>query len=349
MSRMPQLRGQPVAKGEKLNFVWNADLISYDGPVVSLFKKEDDDFIFLWVDCDEYHNRWIVAPTSRETLKAYLNQATTLRHVILDANLLLAFETTKTAQRRNFRYLAPGNLPDAYMPTEESYLFREIATEAAIQLADTRARSYKIKLDGELYIDDIATVPKLYQQLYSFHYGLANLGRTAVKQALNRLLEKWKGGINAVNMFTGLRSVTPSIHRARVVNLQYASPGHIELELLKNLADEIDSACDRIIPNSDYKSAEALYNEIYSYFRSEKIGGFDSEHRVHAARLTSHQKAGLTEYVDRYFDLMGWTSNRERFASLELDPLAQLRMLLAYYRRLRSLRRFVIEGKIELT
>ena len=349
MMNMPQLLGKALAKGEKFNFVWNADLISYDGPLVSLFKKDDDDFIFFWVDCDNRHNRWIVTPIDRKDLSGYLTGKTTLRQIIDSANLLLVFESTKTAQRRNMRFIEPGKLSDAYRPSHDSYLDSSIATEAAVHLAGASAKKYRIKLDGELYIDDIAAVPRLYQQLYSFHYGLANVERAAVKDALSRLLQKWKGGINAVNIFTGLRSVTPSIHRARVVHLQYASPGHIELELLKELADEIDEACDRILPDDSFKHSETLYNEIYSYFRAEKIGGFDSETRIHSTRLTPTQNSRLSDYVSEYFDVMGWSSTANGFKNLGLDPLAQLRMLLAYYRRLRALRRFVVAGKIELT
>ncbi|WP_152669960.1 hypothetical protein [Lysobacter capsici] len=349
MKTMLNLPGKSLPKGEKLNFVWNADLITYDGPLVSLFKKEDDDFIFLWVDCDRYHNRWVVTPINRQDLDSYLQEKLTLRHVIDKAELLLVFEATKSAQRRNARYITPDNLPDSYKPTKNSFLYESIATDAARQLTQVRPKKYKIMLDGELYIDDIATVPRLYQQLYSFHYGLFNVGRPAVKEALTRLLSKWKGGINAVNIFTGLRSVTPSIHRARVVHLQYNSPGHIELELLKDLADEIDSACDKIIPSEGFAKAEALYSEIYAYFRSERISGFDSETRLHTTKLTKSQSQQLTEYVDRYFHLMGWSSYASDFASIGLDPLSQLRMLLAYYRRLRSLRKYTVSGKIELT
>lgn len=347
--KMPLLHGKALAKGEKLNFVWNADLVAYDGPLVSLFKKDDDDFIFFWVDCDDRHHRWIATPVGRDNLNGYLRENTTLLQIIEEAHSLLVFESTRTAQRRHLRFIQPSQLPESYKPSSDSYLYSSIATESAVQLADLHAKKYKIKLDGELYIDDIATVPKLYQQLYSFHYGLANVDRAAVKEALNRLLKKWKGGINAVNIFTGLRSVTPSIHRARVVHLQYNSPGFIELELLKELADQIDSSCDRIMSDSSFKDAEALYKEIYSYFREEKISGFDSETRVVSTHLTPRQKRRLSEYVADYFNLMGWSSHAENFASLGLEPLAQLRMLLAYYRRLKQLRQLTIAGKIKLT
>jgi hypothetical protein len=349
MKGMPEVKGTPLEKGEKLNFIWNADLVNFDGPLVSLFKKGDDDFLFIWVDCDSWRNRWVALPLERDDLQDYLTQKTSLFKIFNKADLVLVFESTKSAQKRNYRFIAPHLLPQSYLPDSDSFLFPSVATESAMKLAADLPSNYMIKLDGELFLDDLASVPKLYQQLYSFHYGLAHLGREAVKESLTRLLEKWRGGINAVNIFTGLRSVTPSIHRAQVKGLQFASPGYIKLDLLSSLADEISSACDRIIAMSNFKATETLYNEVYSYFRAEKLGGFEKDGFVRANSISSMQAERLNEFVDEYFGLMGWSSYANNFAALGLDPLAKMRMLLAYYRRLRSLRRYVIEKKIELT
>jgi len=346
---MPQVKGTPVEKGEKLNFVWNADLVAFDGPLISLFKKGDDDFLFVWVDCDHYRNRWVAVPVERGDLQGYLTQKTSLLEIFESADTTLVFESTMKAQKRNYRFIEPHKLPKSYLPKKDSYLTPSIATESAAQLAKDLPSTYLIKLDGELYLDDLASVPKLYQQLYSFHYGLQHLARAAVRDALGRLLDKWRGGINAVNIFTGLRSVTPSIHRAQVKGLQFNSPGHIKLELLQGLAAEISEACSKIESQRDFKVAEELYSEVYSYFRKEKLAGFDRDDFVKSSNITPAQSKRLNEFVDEYFDLMGWQSYSANFAALGLDPLAKIRMLLAYYRRLKSLRRYVKESKVKLT
>ncbi|MCS4236659.1 hypothetical protein [Stenotrophomonas sp. BIGb0135] len=348
MSRLPVLPGVLIPKNEKLNFTWNADLVFYDGPLVSLFKKDDDDFIFFWVDADSRHNRWVVTPVGRGDLAQYLEARLSLRAIIDKAELLLVFEATKQAQRKNARTIVPSKLLAEYMPDQDSFLYESIATEAALQLASADVGKYRIALDGELYIDDIATVPRVYQQLYSFHYGLGNLGRPAVRTTLNRFLTSWKGGINAVNIFTGLRGVTPSIHRARVLELHYASPGHIELELLKEFAADIARTCQQIVPIESYRKSEKLYSDIYVYFRKEQLSGFDSDGGSASHRLTPMQSKALSGFVDEYFDIVNWDRYKNEFQGLGLDPLTQLRMLLAYYRRLRVLRRYSVQGKISL-
>ncbi|MGH8036495.1 MAG: hypothetical protein ACREPD_02015 [Stenotrophomonas sp.] len=348
MSKLPVLPGALIPKNEKLNFIWNADLVFYDGPLVSLFKKDDDDFIFFWVDADSRHNRWVVTPVGRADLAQYLEKTLSLRSIIDRAELLLVFEATKQAQRKNARTIVPSKLLQEYLPDQDSFLYDNIATDAALQLASADVGKYRIGLDGELYIDDIAAVPRVYQQLYSFHYGLGNLDRAAVRSALNRFLTSWKGGINAVNMFTGLRGVTPSIHRARVLELHYASPGHIELELLKEFAADIARTCQQIVPAASYGKSEKLYSDIYVYFRKEQLSGFDSDGGSASQRLTSMQRKALSKFVDQYFEIVNWAHYKDEFQGLGLDPLTQLRMLLAYYRRLRVLRRYSVEGKISL-
>lgn len=218
-----------------------------------------------------------------------------------------------------------------------------------MRLASEKAIEYTIKLDGELYLEDLAGIPKLYQQLYSFHYGLEHLGRAAVRSALVSLIEKWKGGFSAVNLFTGLRNVMPSIHRPRLENLKYASPGHIRMELLPTMSEQIRLAVNRINSGDNSSAAEELYKRIYRYFRTNKISGFEDERGSKEATLTSVQITELRQFVSEYILLLSWQNYEAQFTSLEIGPLPQLRALLAYYRRLRKLLTYQQYGLIELT
>ena len=44
--------------------------------------------------------------------------------------------------------------------------------------------------------------------------------------------------------------------------------------------------------------------------------------------------------------MMEWGMYQERFSSIDVGVLGQLRSLLAYYRRLRQLRKYMVEGKL---
>jgi hypothetical protein len=347
MTELLNISGRSMDARSLPKFTWNADLIYFDGPMLSLFKQDDgQDVLFAWLDCDERKNRWCIVPIQRESLRMYLSQEITLRSVFLEAPNTLVFHTGKDAKRRNFLLL--NSLPEDYLPASDSYLVDQISTSAAKRLATETTQDVELGLNGELYLEDMEGIPKLYQQLYSFHYGMEHLDRPAVRDSVQHLMTRWRGGIGAVNLFSGLKNVTPSIHRARLLRLHYASPGQIKLNLLPTLAAKIRIAMSHILIWETFDESEELYRDIYRYFKDHQIGGFDDERAVIEMELPQHQVDDLMFFVNKFFRIIGWGSYRDNFVTLEMTAISQLRMLLAYYRRLRKLRDYVVSGKLSL-
>lgn len=349
MSTMHPISGRKIDGRSLPQFTWNADLVAFDGPFLSLYKSEDgDDALFAWLDCDSKKNRWCILHIGRENLRAYLTRNATLLDLFKNSPSIVIFETGATSRKSNFVLTSFEKFPADYVPSQDSYLLPEISTEAAKQLANDLPTNYSIGLDGELYLEDLEKIPKLYQQLYSFHYGLEHLTRTAVRSTLARIMARWRGGFSAVNLFTGLRSVTPSIHRARLMELKYNSPGHIKLNLLPNMALRIKAAAARLESYENFQSAEELYKSIYKYFKEQNISGLEDERSTQEIELTPNQQQRLDEFITNFFKIMAWDGYRSNFQSLEISPISQLRVLLAYYRRLRKLRNYIVADKVEL-
>jgi hypothetical protein len=347
--KMLPISGTSIAARTLPTFTWNADLIAFDGPLLSLFRSEHGtDALFSWLDCDKRRNRWAIIDVSRDTLRAYLNRDRSLLDVFQASTSVVVFEQV-SARKSNIKKTVWTKLPQSYLPTIDSFLTPDIATPDAVRLASELPIAYSIKLDGELYLEDLAGIPKLYQQLYSFHYGLEHLDRAAVRAAVVSLFGKWKSGLSAVNLFTGLRNVTPSIHRPRLKTLQYNSPGQIKMELLPKMAEQIRLAANRIDTEQSYGKAEELYKDIYKYFKENGISGFEDERGSKEANLTPQQNRELRQYVNSYLQLLNWHNYQAQLAELEVGPLSQLRALLAYHRRLRRLLGYVQNGLIELT
>jgi hypothetical protein len=348
MTTMPLLQGRRVTSSELPKYTWNADLVYFDGPFLSLFKQSDGrDALFAWLDCDNRSNRWCVIPVTRSELWHYLNGKVSLRSLILALPSILIFNTGAKASRRTFYEI--DALLDDYLPDQESFLTPEISTAAAKKLISEPAQEENLILVGEeIYLEDLEAIPKLYQQLYSFHYGMDHLGRAAVRETVQSLMSQWHGGIGAVNLFSGLKNVTPSIHRARVMELRYSSPGIIKMSLLPFLSQRIKFAMNRILQRKDFLQTEELYSQIYAYFRKHKISGFDDERAVVERDLPAHQIEDLRYFVNNFFGIMGWDDYVEHFSKLEISPVSQLRMLLAYYRRLKKLRDYIIANKLAL-
>ncbi len=328
---------------------WNADLIDFDGPLLSLFKSEEgDDVLYSWLDCTASRNRWCMVPVVRADLRGYLDGLFSLRELFERADWLTVFDMGASARRSAFVKTTFQQLPEEYQPSENSYLTFDIATPAARQLAFDVTDDYFIGLDRELYIDDLSLVPKLYQQLYSFHYGLEHLGREAVRGTLARVMAKWTGGFSAVNIFSGLKSVIPSIHRPWVAELRFNSPGHIRLNMLPRMAAQIERAAIRICDDDVFNDLELFYRRVYRYFSENNLGGFEDERRQVDIFLTDGVVQQLVSFVDQFFSVMLWEQYREEFNAIEANALQQIRVLLAYYRRLRKLRPYMVSGQVTL-
>lgn len=345
-----RITGEAIDGRSLPKHTWNADLVEFDGPLLSLFKSDrGDDVLYAWLDCTETRHRWCIIPVTRKNLRGYLAQKLSLLELFKLADSLVIFHATDALKRSGFIRTDWERLPTEYLPAADSFLTSEISTEAAKRLISEETEDYYLGLDGdELYIDDLAQIPKIYQQLYSFHYGLEHLGRAAVRGTLARLASKWTGGFSAVHIFSGLKSVTPSIHRARVSELRFNSPGHIKLDLLTDLAERIEVAALSLLNEDRHFAFEIFYKKVYRYFKDNKLSGFDDERVVAAENLSPEVSEQLSAYVADFFGLMAWDDYRAGFESVDANPLQQLRVLLAYYRRLNKLRPYLLQGKLFL-
>ncbi|KPY97712.1 hypothetical protein [Pseudomonas syringae] len=348
--KLPKLDGVSLDPKFFSKHIWNADLVYFEGPLLSLYRDEQGaDLLYAWLDCTDKSNRWCVIPISRKMLRDYLETQITLRDVFIESSWIAIFHTGSSAKRRNSATLTCWNkLPQEYHPDEDSFLSPDIATEAADKFAEEVSEAYFLGLDGDMYIDDIAAIPKTYQQLYSFHYGLEHLDRVAVRDTLDRLGSSWTGGFSAVHLFTGLNQVTPSIHRPQVMEMLFQSPGHIKLDLLPSLAKRIETSANQIHDSDSFRALEEFYSATYRYFRENNIGGFDDERELQRRSLPDEIVEELSNQVTFFFKLMHWEDYRAQFGSLHIDPLHQLRALLAYYRRLRKLKPYLDSGRLVL-
>lgn len=341
------LEGRALSGRDWPDYTWNTDLIEFEGPLVSLYKSStDSDALFVWLDRRGKSSRWCVLEVDREPLAEYLTQKRTLAQLFELQTTVLVCNVGTSGRRSNMQEVKLVDFPEIYLPRSGSYLFDSISTEEAKALvAETTVRRSFI-LDNELYLEDVAVIPRVILQLYSFHYGLVYSFRDAVRDKLNAIMGKWRGGINAVNIFTGLRSVIPSVHRPRVVYLHYASPGEIAMDLLPSLFAEVSRALERVADDVQFNKLEAIYQEAYDYFRQEELSGFDDAAAQRVIVLTAAQKEVLTLFINRFFDEMDWSALKNGFDSLQHDPLSKLRVLLAYYRRIRQLRPLLDQRKL---
>lgn len=106
----------------KLNFV--ADLIYFEGPLLSLFKNETgDSYLYYWCDVDENYNRWIIFRLSKAKLKSYVFEKLSLDDLILNPSdgFVYITDIDDNLQYRNIYLIQPDKLPEQYIPESDSF------------------------------------------------------------------------------------------------------------------------------------------------------------------------------------------------------------------------------------
>lgn len=349
---MIKLKGKTISTGEMPKFNWYADIIDFDGPLLSLFKGEGNtDALYMWVDNDTRRNRWCIIPVNRITLNNYLQKKTSLKEVVLSAKKVIffnLFEGVNGLIKRSCVEVVRDDFPADYLPDEDAYLSDMIATPEAVRLRDEITENYMLGIDNELYTDDLSTIPYIFQQLYSFHYALEHLAVESVKNRVVSLLSSWTGGASAVNIFTGLRSLIPTIHRPQVNAIKYNSPGYIELNLLPKIAKSVEFSMDRSLANFRFYRMESFYNGTYKYLKEKNISGFDYDGVDLKTIINDDIEKHLARRVTIFMRLLGWSQYQSTFDKLGAHPLQQLRTILAYYRRFKKLRYYVEHDNLSI-
>lgn len=101
-----------------------ADLIYFEGPLLSHYvSSKGDDYLFYWVDRDDYDNRWLVLRVSLANLHKYISKEITLRELVENPNdgYLYAVDVNNDINYHDVKLVQPAALPDEYLPEAGSY------------------------------------------------------------------------------------------------------------------------------------------------------------------------------------------------------------------------------------
>lgn len=117
---------------------WCGDLIYCEGPLLTHYTSEDGcHYLVCWVDADESANRWLILRTSITCLRRYIAKEIPLKHIISYPadNLVWITDIDNNENQHNTQVLQPKELPEDYLPSENSYY--EFETEDPMLTQDT--------------------------------------------------------------------------------------------------------------------------------------------------------------------------------------------------------------------
>ncbi len=163
----------------------------------------------------------------------------------------------------------------------------------------------------------------------------------AITSAINA--PTWGGGGSYVGFYLDIAAKAQEVRPLRVAAVQYNSPGFIEVAGQEAVFKEISETVSRFIRNQE--DLRTKYGQIHKTLKLEKLLG------AHGDRKFS--SLDLERYVyDRSVamcEVIGLTGQDAIFRSVERDVIVFAKIILSYYRRIKSFVEFQFEGRITIT
>lgn len=99
------------------------DLIYFEGLLASVFLNEYQEFyLYYWSSVDSICNKWLVSRVSNQSLYRHINGELSLHDLIINSfdGFYYVIDINNTLEVINTQWLLPKNLPDSYIPEEDS-------------------------------------------------------------------------------------------------------------------------------------------------------------------------------------------------------------------------------------
>ena len=199
----------------------------------------------------------------------------------------------------------------------------------------------RLSLDGDWGLLELSGFGRQYVQVYSFlyaiEYGAPPEDLDDDPFGFNRVLRAfrvfpWAGGWSSVGFYKSLQVSVPKEHRPRIVAIEYASPGYIELGVALPIAWALSGLVRHCC--TSIKAVSETYYQIRKNAQElkllrTKVGRADLE--LEREKLKFAEEAA--ERLGAAMDFKGMDDLRR----LTDHPVVRLKILMSLFRRVRDL------------
>lgn len=360
MVNLKKLDRLPVSQLD--SHIYIADLLYLDGPLVSLFRDEKRNWLYLWCDTDsESKERWLIFPVLRQGLVKYLKKESTLLDIVKAAPSHWALDysvkviedeekkdSTSRSVHRSLKNIKDLALIESYLPSTDSYFDDELAPSIAAS-RELDPTSFDIPIDGDWFIADLERFNKVYAQLYAFFYCskpqfISDIGRKVRRY----LLSPWEGGYSRVNLFEALKRYIPSVHDLEIKRLNYSSPGEIRVEALASVGETVSKTVLLFLKNQEVildltKKINLVLST--SNLRKRNVSLLSDE----SLPLTGNQKVYLKQMQTQIAVILEITNEMEDLTSYAPNLVVSGKVATALVSRIQRLAEFQESGLLDLT
>jgi hypothetical protein len=234
----------------------------FDGPLLSQFRhrRQGDNYLYYWCDCDEKANRWMVLRVSETNIIRLVNRFVPLDFVVPKAcqDDFVYFVDRDDDGAGAVRLVALDSIPEEYIPDQGAYL------EATAQDFST----FPVLIEQSLSIKELSDFPRDFQMVYAFVYSLF------AKRPERLESHPWRGGFSSMHFSNWLLTRIPGEHRPYVSTMQYASPGFIRFSHLDSAVARRVGAMITKVEESGLDLKEAV-RKLMDYIRDNKLNAIE--------------------------------------------------------------------------
>lgn len=314
-------------------------LLSYEVPLIALAKKKNGDR-YLGVNYDD----------GETAFKFYFSRIKTEHLKSLYAEKIdVHYAVTKLHTGKYELGEVWGTVGECFITKGVADLSAEWLPEPGMFIPGHATESLNsdfkvVDIDGQWEISDLKLFSDSVQDCYSFGFALLGAAGKATTKKINSLFHKhpWRGGFSSVNFFKELYHNIPNEDRAGIRQIAYASPGEIKFYMNGDVADSIRELVNLI--NEEDSPSLAAYKLTHRHLQD--MGWLSKS--ASDVNLSAQEVADLTEVLEGLCEVIGIRDSAEHILELaSSDPLAGIKMVLAYHRRLQALADYVATGKAQ--
>lgn len=204
--------------------------------------------------------------------------------------------------------------------------------------------SYKIGMDGDWSLEDLYVFPHTYIHVYSFLYSflrpIEDFDDEDDRLVITYSAHPWRGGYSAVNFYNNLKYIVEPKYRPKIKSIRYASPGWLELTVIVGISLNIKKIV--LCFTESANELNKFYNNIYKGMHDRKMMKIEAKRQE--LLLTQEQADFAIESANNLSQLLGF-ENVSQIQKLTKNPLATLKILLSFYRKIKNLTEFNNKGK----
>lgn len=206
----------------------------------------------------------------------------------------------------------------------------------------SQSKTYRILIDGRWSLEDLMNFSRIYFQNYSFLYCLDTEAVEIASTKISYVLEKYelRDGLSYVNIYDIFRSSIVEEDHPQIKSIQYASPGWIDLILNHDVATQFAKVLGIYLGSvlaiaKTYKQLYKIYSELNQKRKKSKINSLKLDQSLvkHVQKLNDELAKGLG--FNSLIELDKHTKDTEETSKL----------LMAHYRRIKKVAKFVQDGK----